>query len=212
MKRTTLWFGTLAALLLALSACQESAYQRTLDRELARGERNDSIFLGIHFGMNARDFYAHCWNLNRDSLIRQGPNNLSVQYIVPGDFRDKVYMHFYPRFTQDEERLIWEMPVLFSYEAWSIWNNTYGADSLLPEVLALFDSWYGGDFLKIEHPERGVAYVKIQGNRRVLVHRKDDQYVQAMITDMLARDTVQGPRPPVTGRPVIPSLRNQSSL
>ncbi|RMG73575.1 MAG: hypothetical protein D6722_03550 [Bacteroidetes bacterium] len=196
--------------LMGLTACQGSAYERTLARELASGERYDSLFLGIHFGMSARDFYGHCWKLNQDSLIRQGPNNLSVQYIFEEGFRDRMFMNFYPNFTNDTARIIWEMPVLFSYEAWAIWSKEYWSDSLLPEVLDLFDDWYGGEFIKIEHPDKGVAYVKVQGNRRVIVRRQDDQYVKAVITDMLAKDTVPArPAPSPVG--AIPSFQNPNA-
>ena len=181
--------------MMSLLACQ-SDYERTLERELDSGVRHDSLFLGIYFGMPASQFYTHCWQLNRDSLIKQGPSNLSVQY-MPEGYSSKVYMHFYPNFTPDDRQLIWEMPVLFSYEAWALWNPQFSADTLLPEVLDHFDRMYGGDFLKLEHPDKGEAYVKINGNRRVTVFRKDEQYVQAMITDLLAKDTLEPSATPI---------------
>jgi len=164
-----------------------SPYERTLAAELASGERHDSLFLGIYLGMSAPDFYQQCWQLNRDSLVRQGPSNLSVQHLIE-DFRDVTYMQFYPTFTRTDTPYIYEMPVLFEYQAWTPWNPEFHADSLLPEVLARLRQWYGGDFMRLEHPRKGVAYVKIDGNRRLTVFRKSNRYVQATFTDMLAEE------------------------
>jgi len=180
-------FCWLGLVLLAGPGCQSTPYEKALETELAKGVRHDSLFLGIHFGMTDKDFYAHCWELNKDSLIQQGPSNLSVEY-VPQGFKSRTFMRFYPRFVEhDGTRVIHEMPILFEYEAWAPWNKAYSADSLLPEVLDLFNRWYGGAFIRLEHPNKGVAYVKITGNRRVAVYRKDDMQVKAEITDMLAR-------------------------
>ena len=189
--RSLVRLGVALALLQGATACQ-SPYERMVEREINRGVRYDSLFLGIHLGMTSEDFYSHCWQLNRDSLIKQGPTNLSVQYELP-DYPSTAYLNFYPQFTSDGK--IYKMPMLFNYAAWAPWNPEYQSDSLLVEVLDMFEQWYGGEFLKLEHPEHGVAYAKVDGNRQVLVHRKDDQFVKAVITDLLAQDTVQTENP-----------------
>jgi hypothetical protein len=38
--------------------------------------------------------------------------------------------------------------------------------------------------MKVEHPERGIAYVKINGNRRITIFKEDDLHVWAVFTDM----------------------------
>lgn len=167
--------------LLLLAGCLRSDYQKLVDRELASGVRADSLFLGISFGMTAKEFYDHCWQLNKDSVIKEGTGNASVKY-MPEGFPSDVSMLFYPNFS-DSSRIV-EMPILFAYDSWAPWNQQYSADSLLPRVLEMFTDWYGGEFLKVEHPERGVVWVKVDGNRRIRVFKKDLQYVRAVITDL----------------------------
>jgi len=53
--------------LLALSACK-SDYEKMVARESAKEGRQDSIFLGITSGMTAKEFYGHCWQLNKEGI------------------------------------------------------------------------------------------------------------------------------------------------
>ena len=50
-------------------------YEQKLKRELASGVRHDSLFMGFSFGMSDKDFYALCWKLNREGVIRQSNSN-----------------------------------------------------------------------------------------------------------------------------------------
>jgi len=185
--------------ILGLSSCA-SEYERTLKRELASGERYDSLFLGLSLGMSAEDFYKQCWDMNKVGLIKQGPSNMSVQHEIH-TFREKAFMNFYPKFTVQPRR-IYEMPMEFSYEAWVPWNTLYSSDSLITEVVPLLEKWYGGAFMELTHPDKGTAYVRINGNRRVVVSRKDDQYVKVVITDMTIPDSLQfKPKPGSTAAP-----------
>lgn len=76
------------------------------------------------------------------------------------------------------------MPVTFSYDGWAPWNREYWADSLLVDMLPLFEKWYGDGFRKLDHPTMGDVYYKIDGTRRINLFRKDDQFVQAVFTDL----------------------------
>ena len=175
----------LIPLLLALliSGCDtRSAYQKLEDEQLGSGVTNDSLFLGTHFGMRSADFYDHCFELNKKGLIKEGTGNTSVMYIPEG-FEKEVRMLFYPKFNK-ETTGIETMPVLFYYASYSPWNKTYSPDSLLPEVLKMLTDWYGGEFLEVQHPEKGTVFVKLDGNRRIRVFVKDAQYVQATFEDL----------------------------
>jgi hypothetical protein len=165
-----------------ISGCGlQSEYTRLVTQELASGVRNDSLFLGITFGMTSKEFYAHCWELNEEKLIRQGNRNMTVEYQVEElDF--PASMNFYPNFHQDK---IYEMPVSFMYLAWAPWNEEMSADSLESDVVELLEKWYGGNsFIKVEHPEKGSVLVKVDGNRRIVVQKEEVQ-VQVKYTDML---------------------------
>ena len=83
-------------------SCQTNPYLELERNELASGERYDSLFLGVKFGMTSKDFYAHCWDLNKRQLITQGPSNNSVRYYLPTEsVGQKIEMLFYPVFDND---------------------------------------------------------------------------------------------------------------
>jgi hypothetical protein len=163
-----------------MPACK-SEYQQMVDEGLASGERHDSLFLGIHFGMSSKDFFAHCWELNKQQLIKQGNSNTSVEYEMR-EFPQTVIMNFYPTFHQDS---IHEMPAIFHYRAWAPWNKELWSDQLIEELRKLMEQWYGTGFVKLEHPEKGFRYVKVDGNRRIILWKEDDQHVKVLYTDLL---------------------------
>ncbi|MDZ4680385.1 MAG: hypothetical protein SH848_12335 [Saprospiraceae bacterium] len=169
------------------SCSQTSEYKRMEARELASGERHDSLFLGIYLGMSSKDFYAHCWEMNKKELIKEGMNNSSVQYI-PKELKHPGKMYFYPKVWEDK---IYEMPISFVYDAWAPWNKELFADSLQVDVRRMFEVWYGEGFMEISHPQRGPAFVKMDGNRRITIWKEDDQRVRASITDVPTEKIVE---------------------
>ncbi len=179
------WLVVALALATVLG-CSGNDYDRVVKKELARGVRYDSLFFGIYLGMSAEDFYAHCWEMNKKGLWRQGPRNLTVQYEMEKELKAPAYMDFYPIF---EDGKIVEMPVTFSYKAWAPWNRELFNDSLLVDVLRLFEEWYGEGFRKVEGPNGRIAYVKVDGNRRISLYKDpvNDIEVEAWFVDLLAK-------------------------
>ncbi len=183
------------AMILGCSGClilgceiskNKSTYEELLTSELGKEIRYDSLFLGIQFGMSQKDFYAHCWKLNKQGKIIQGPNNLSVQYTLENGLEHKTMMHFYPTFYKKK---IIEMPVIFTYEAWSPWNEQLSPDSLLVDVRNLIEDWYnGGEFIEMEDKGKGKSFVKIDGNRRIGIYVKNETSVMCLMTDLLAKN------------------------
>lgn len=183
MKR--LQFGILVLCLLA--ACRSEYHQR-VEAELAKGVRQDSLFLGITFGMSSKEFYAHCWQLNKQGLIQQGTQNTTVMQEV-STLKYPATMNFYPNFHEDK---IYEMPVTYAYKAWAPWNRHLFADSLQQHVLATYQQHYGEDFMRIEHPQKGIAYVRVDGNRRISIFQENDTEVKVLFTDLLVDKTFKG--------------------
>ena len=68
------------------------------------------------------------------------------------------------------------------------------ADSLLPDVLALYKKWYsdGNSFIQIDDEEKGTIYVKVDGNRRITIGKYDDMMVKVDYTDMLVEKQING--------------------
>lgn len=189
MLKTKILSGLLILVVGLTTSCQQkSEYQKLLERELATGERHDSLFLGLYLGMSSKDFYTTCWELNRQGVVRQGLGNASVVYRLGNKLPYSAIMDFYPAFYEDK---IVEMPLVFRYDAWSPWNRRLWSDSLQLDVLHLMEDWYGEGFIRSEHPEKGIAYVKVDGNRRIVIVTPDDQMVRVLFTDM----SVELPQP-----------------
>ena len=163
------------------SGCK-TEYEKMVKKELGKGIRQDSLFLGLRLGMSSRDFYAHCWELNKQKVIRQGSGNTSVLWDLT-ELRDTADANFYPKFYRDS---ILEMPVLINYKKWSPWNKEQSNDTLLVDVLGLLKRWYGGDFLYIDFPEVGRIYVKVDANRRIMVSKVGESQVKVIYTDLIA--------------------------
>ena len=187
--------GTLFA---ALSCSPRTRYEHRLKKELASGERYDSLFHGLYLGMESRDFYIHCWKLNKEGLIRQGPENKTVAYKVEDELKYPATMEYYPVFRDDR---IAEMPVRFVYNGWTPWNKELSSDMLLKDVLEWYRKIYGKGFIKVVDPKHGPAWVKIDGNRRITLFKEDDLHVWAIFTDMSLRDNESEllPEVPETG-------------
>jgi len=143
---------------------------------------SDSLFLGMYLGMGQQDFFDLCTELNKQELITQGPGgNTNVEHRMTDEFDSEVSMRFFPTFIQNK---VFEVPVTYSYIAWAPWNKQYWADSLLEKVLDKYKIWYGDDFKLINHPDQGKVYYKIDKKRRINLFIRDEQFVQAVFTDL----------------------------
>lgn len=183
MKTNILKFTALMMIFASLiyGCSPKERYERKLKHELAKGIRYDSLFMGLFFGMSQKDFYLHCWNLNRQGLIKQGPGNTTVEYQLRNELKYPGIMNFYPGFVNGK---IAEMPVKFAYSGWAPWNIKLSSDSLQYDVLRWYKEIYGGEFFKIEHPEKGIAFIKLDGNRQISIFKEDEIYVWSVFTDM----------------------------
>jgi len=185
MKKMILWLVPFLLIGYIISGCSQKAkYERRLKHELASGVRNDSLFMGLYLGMPDKDFYSLCWKLNRKGLIKQGGTNTTVEYQLKNELKYPCLMDFYPTFVKGK---ISEMPVRFVYSGWAPWNKKLSSDSLQVVVLQWYKKQYGGGFLEVMHPEKGMAYVKIDGNRRISIFKEDELHVWAVFTDMLVK-------------------------
>jgi len=158
-------------------------YEKLVKKELARNVRQDSLFLGIKFGMTSKEFYAHCWELNKKGLLTDGNNNTAVLYKLDNELSHPASMNFYPDF---HEGRIYKMKTDFSYNAWAPWNKHLYADSLQSDVVKLYKKWYGeNNFIQITDTARGTLFIKVDGNRRIIIGKFDDSHVKVDYTDLL---------------------------
>lgn len=181
------------AAMLTLYSCTYSGtekYNKLVKIELARGIREDSLFLGLSLGMSGKTFFGNCWELNKKGILFDGSNNTMALYKINSGLRFPAAMNFYPDFYQNK---IAVMRVNFQYNGWAIWNKEQSADSLLPDVLKLYKKWYpaGNEFIEIRDKTKGTIYVKVDGNRRITVGKFDDIMVKADFTDLLIEEKLK---------------------
>lgn len=162
-----------------------SAYKKLEAKELASGKRNDSLFKGIYLGMPSKDFYVHCWQLNKQGIFTDGENNTAVLYhLNNGELKYKASMNFYPEFKDNK---IYKMQAVINYDAWAPWNKGMVIDTLQQDVMRMFAKWYpnSNPFIAIKDKQRGDIYVKADGNRRIIVGKYSDLRLKIDFTDLL---------------------------
>ena len=149
---------------------------------LSSGEIHNDLFLGLELGMDKKAFYEVCWKLNKEGILSNGPTELSVEYNVEMPSGKATKMRFYPKFEEDK---IYLMPVEFYYDNWALWNEELSAEKLRADVVALFEEWYGKGFIEITNEDQSlIAFVKMDGNRRVRIFKKSISSVRAEIVDL----------------------------
>jgi hypothetical protein len=181
--------GSVLIVLLMLIGCKQKSnldkYNDLVKTELASNKKVDSIFFGIYLGMPGKDFYMHCWEMNKKGILMDGKGNNYVLYKLKNELKYPASLNFYPDFNNGN---IWRMRANIEYEGWSPWNKYLGADSLLPDVLNLCKKWYsdGNSFIPLSDEKKGIKYVKVDGNRKITIRKADDVIVRIDFTDMLA--------------------------
>ena len=192
MKKFIWRTGWYMLFLTSLVACREKSlsYTELVAKEKASGKQVDSLFMGFYFGMSSKDFYGYCWELNKKGIIRDGNNNTMVLFKMDTGLNHPAEMNFYPDFYENR---IARMRVEYHYDGWAPWNKYLYADSLLPQVLKLYERWYpeGNKFMKITNPDKGTIYVKVDGNRRITIGSFNDMIVKVDFSDLNIEDKLR---------------------
>lgn len=169
-----------------LTSCQNTpeSYEAWVDQELAKKERYDSLFMGIHFQMAAKDFYAHCWRLNKEGKLMDGNGNATARFRLEKELDFPADFEFYPKFAGDK---IVAMPAYVEYDGWAPWNKELSAENRIEEVRDLLEDWYGIRFLPIKPSlPLSKAYVNIKGNRKIHLFYDFENRVNILYTDLTA--------------------------
>jgi hypothetical protein len=153
------------------------------DKELTSGKRAQDLFYDIKFGMTRKEFFNYCWEMHQKGKFLDGENSTSVLYKLDKELKYPASMNFYPNFYDDK---IYKMWAKFEYVAWAPWNKALFSDSLILNVVQLYEKWYpGNDFIKLTDSKGRTIYAKVDGNRRIVIGQYDDAQVKADYTDLL---------------------------
>jgi len=170
----------------AMVSC-ESEYSQTVKRELQSGKVYEDLILGLKMGQTQKEFYDHCWQLNKKKVISQGSGNrFARKYILLDSTENNaplVDMLFYGIF--DEAKVMNGMHMKMSYLKWSPWAKDYHSDVLLKKLQEKYLKQYSGNpFIEITIDEDINAYTKIDGNRQILIYPTSDKDVTVKIQDL----------------------------
>ncbi|NBC02402.1 MAG: hypothetical protein GVY20_01720 [Bacteroidetes bacterium] len=180
MIKKVLLFILVASFLVHCNSQSKSEYQLEVEKEMAKGVRNDSLFLGYHFGMTQKEFYEHSWKLNKEELIRNGTGAEILQTV--NDLKAPADKIFYPEFK--DEKIV-EMPVTYSYHGWSPWNRHLWADSLKLDLKRYLEDKYNISFKVIENPSSGQkVFYQISANKEIRISEVDQSKVRVRYIDL----------------------------
>jgi len=173
----------------------ESEYSKTVKRELKTGIVHEDLVLGLKLGQTQKEFYNHCWQLNKQKVISAGSGNRFAKHTMLLDSTaqnaEKVDMLFYGIFDQDQ--VMHGVHLIFSYVKWAPWNKEYHPPVLLKALQQKYLKEYQGNpFIEITIKDDVKAYVKVDGNREILMYPSTDKDVTVKIQDL--RFKVNGSR------------------
>ncbi len=174
------------ATLVAMCACTtESNYAQLAKKELASGIRYDSLLLGFYFGTPEKEFYSKCWQLNQQGIIKEGFTNVTVYYPLEG-LAHKAFFDFFPIFSHEK---IQSLQGYLMYNGWAPWNKKLWSNHLIEDARQYYEKTYGGNqFVPLESLGIGKAYVKIDGNRRLVLYYEEDNRVNVLFSDLTNED------------------------
>ena len=184
----TIKLSLVAVLLFLLNACSnldenqqllmrnkdfQQAYLNLLNKESESKDQVDSIFYGIHLKMTASEFYDHCRKMYKKGIFN-GDYDMQVVVKLAEPFERPVKLIFYPSF---DKPFISKLISHFSYVDANIFKKADRSNVLMKELIPILRTWYGGnEFLEMPsgNPLKGPGYVKIDGNRKIIVSESDN--------------------------------------
>ncbi|MGN7514544.1 MAG: hypothetical protein ACTHOM_09220 [Allomuricauda sp.] len=167
----TILLSTLTILVLSTS-CKKSEAEKYMAYEkeqLKNGPVQDSLFMGLYFGMPKKEFREYCFDKNIEKKFWQGgrKNMAWVESDLEG-LQFPAAINFYPNFTNDT---ITEMNAAIYYKSNVETDEPLESDALLKDVMRLLNNWYGGKTFKVDSPViyKNDVYVHLKGNCRITV-------------------------------------------
>jgi hypothetical protein len=179
-------FVFLLLLCLTFVSC-ESEYSQVVKRELKSGVIHEDLIFGMKMGQTLKDFYDRCWELNKQKLVSEGSGNRFAKHIMVLDSiaqnPERVELLFYGIF--DEEKIMHGMHMKLSYLKWALWNEDYHAEPLMDNLQKKYIKDYPGNpFIEIDIDATKKAFVKVDGNRQILMFPLSNKDVTVKIQDL----------------------------
>lgn len=176
---------------LAVFGCEPAdKLNSVIEKELAKGVRYDSLFLGVRMGMELQEFYDHCWKINKQGIVKEGPENMSVEYLFKDSLDNPIAFNFYPDINSGN--IIHRYKTNFYYYGWAPWNRHLQSDKLFEILPAILMEWYGGNEIFTQIKDGKMHYYKIDGNRMIDMFIASERIVVATYTDLAHPENRKG--------------------
>ena len=172
--------------ILLVTSCR-SDYDKLVRTEMKSGLIKEDLIFGLKLGQEKKEFYNICWQLNSQKLVSQGPSNEMVRYLIqPEEIEgetQEIEMLFYGSF--DEEKIMRGLKMKLSYVSWAPWNEELHSPELAKNIRPYFMKLYGGnDFIEVDLVKDYKTYVKVDGNRQIVIFPQTTKDVMVKIDDL----------------------------
>lgn len=183
MKRN---FNILLVLCFFVFTSCKSDYSKTVQTEIESGKINNDLFLGIEFGQSSQEYFEQCFKLNAQKKINQANRGGFAEYVMTPFLKDdpnKIIMSFKPNFN--DNKILTTIDVRFKYTTWAPWNKAAQSDVLIKKIQDTIMNWYSGNkFFKLDITDNKDAFIKIDGNRQIIMYKLGSQNVKMLIKDL----------------------------
>ena len=182
MLNSSRFLCSIGLLCLIFFGCSpENKLEKVIERELATGINNDSLFLGLEFGITMEEFFDHCRELNKQGLVKEGSKNMSVEYIFNDSLDQPIAFNFYA--DREANGPIHRFYTSFNYYAFALNKHLY-ADRLIEMLPNILMNWYGGNEPFTVVIDGKELLYKIDGNRMIELSIYDLSTVTATYYDL----------------------------
>jgi hypothetical protein len=174
---------------IGLLSCQ-SKYEQTVLRERYFGGEHNELLFELRIGQKMQDFYDKCTELNKRKEVTQGEGVNAKKILYPKDSNGKeIEMLFFG--LQDNERNLRGMRMRFAYKAWAPWAKDYQAEKLIDPIKDSLMAWFPGNtfFPVVVKNDSIPAYIKVDGNRRIILKKKSVRQLAVTIEDISGKFT-----------------------
>lgn len=179
----------IAVLLVSTQSCK-TEYEQTVESELASGIVYDSLIHDLKIGQTKKDFYKHCWDLNKSKAITAGSGNKYALFVIPIDTTDlhpdKINVEFYGMF--DDAEVMHGMEMKMEYYSWAPWLDQFQSDKLMDRTRTrMMNDYPGNDFMEITVGDVK-ALIKVDGNRQIRMYPLSEKQIMVKIEDLRAKN------------------------
>ena len=175
----------IVVLALIISCQNVSEYERIVKEEMAKGVYIDSVKFGLRLGDTKKTFFTKAWELNANGIVTHGPNNEFIAYEIENMPEGKRVNHLFYGIFNDKD-IMTGLDMRFYFLGWAPWNEQLQSDQLMPVAMNKLMEWYpGNSFISIENENfPNETFVKIDGNRQILIYIIDKKDVRAQLLDL----------------------------